>query len=232
MNISNIDIEIVKKDIKNLHIGVYPPNGRVRVATPLYMSDEAIRVAIINRLSWLKREIKNFKEQPRESKREMISGESHYFLGKRYLLDVIYDSKRHFVVLKHSKIELHIQKTTTSENRYKLLQEWYRKELYSTLSKLIDKWEKQIGQKINSWQIKRMKTKWGSCNIDKKSIIFNLYLARVPIGCIEYIVVHEMVHLLERNHNENFKFYMDRFLPDWQNHKELLGNFILNYEEW
>ena len=232
IQISDIDINIERKDIKNLHIAVYPPNGRVRVASPLNIDDEAIRLAVISRLSWIKREIKSFKEQRRESKREMVSGESHYFLGKRYLLDVLYDSKKHYIALKHSKIELHIKPNTTTENRYKLLQEWYRRELNKIVSKLIDKWEKRIDVKLDSWQIKRMKTKWGSCNIENKSILINLYLARTPIECIEYIIVHELIHLLERHHNDNFKMYMNRFSPEWEKCRNMLNQSYLPYEEW
>ena len=231
IQVSGLDINIERKDIKNLHIGVYPPNGRVRVAAPLHIDDEAVRLAVITRLSWLKRQIKSFQEQRRESKREMLSGESHYFLGKRYLLDVLYDSQKHYVVLQHSKIELHIRPNTTTENRYKLLQEWYRKELNKIVSKLIEKWEKRINVKLNNWQIKRMRTKWGSCNIEKKSILINLHLARVSVECIEYIIVHEMVHLLERHHNDNFKMYMDRFLPEWRERKDTLNQTILGFEE-
>jgi len=232
IQVSDIEINIERKDIKNLHIGVYPPNGRVRVASPLNIDDEAVRLAVISRLSWIKRQIKNFQEQRRESKREMVSGESHYFLGKRYLLDVIYDSRKHFIVLKHSKIELHINPNTSTENRYKLLQEWYRKELNKIVSKLMDKWEKKIGVKLNNWQIKKMRTKWGSCNIEKKSVLINLHLARVPIECIEYIIVHELVHLLQRYHNDEFKMYMDKFLPEWKKCRDVLNQSYLPYEEW
>lgn len=232
IQVSGIDVNIERKKIKNLHIGVYPPNGRVRVATPIYLDDEAVRFAVINRLSWIKRQIKNFQEQKRESKRQMISGESHYFLGKRYLLDVIYDSKKYYIVLRHSKIELHIKPNTTTKNRYKLLLEWYRRELYEIVCKLVAKWEKEIGIKLNNFQIKKMRTKWGSCNIEKKSILLNLHLARVPVECIEYIIVHEMVHLLQRHHNDIFKNYMDRFLPEWEKYRNILNQNHLAYFEW
>ena len=231
IQVSDINVNIERKEIKNLHIGVYPPEGRVRVATPVHLDNEAVRLAVISRLSWIKRQIKNFQGQKRESKRQMLSGESHYFLGKRYLLDVIYDSKKHYIVLKHSKIELHIKPNTTTENRYKLLQEWYRRELYDIVSQLVAKWEKQIGIKLNTFQIKKMRTKWGSCNIEKRTLLLNLYLARELIECIEYIVVHEMVHLLQRHHDDIFKSYMDRFLPDWKNRRDLLSQSFLPYEE-
>ena len=232
LKISGIDVVIEYKNIKNLHIGVYPPNGKVRIASPLHLNDDSIRLAIISRLSWLKRQIKNFQEQKRESKREMVTGESHYFLGKRYLLDVICDAKKHFIKINHSKIELHISKNTSIENRYKLMQEWYRKELYLILNDLIAKWENTIGVKADSWQIKKMKTKWGSCNIEKRKILFNLYLARVPLECIEYIVVHELLHLRQRYHNDEFKLLLNQYLPKWQEYQSNLNNIILSYENW
>ncbi len=232
IQVSGIDVKIERKEIKNLHIGVYPPDGRVRVASPLHIDDEAVRLAVISRLSWIKRQIEKFQDQKRESKREMVSGESHYFLGKRYLLDVLYDSKKHYVTLEQTKIVLHITPHTTKENRYKLLQEWYRKELHKVVSKLIGKWEEKIGVQLNSYQIKKMKTRWGSCNIEKRHILLNLHLARVPLECIEYIVVHEMVHLLERYHNDEFKMYMDKFLPEWRKYRKILNHSNLPYEEW
>ena len=232
IKIGGIDIRIERKTIKNLHVGVYPPYGRVRIAAPYYMDDEAVRLAVISRLAWIKRQIRSFQEQRRESKREMVSGESHYFLGRRYLLEVSYGSFKHGVILKHSTMELRVKPGTTLENRYKVLQEWYRSELQSIVRRFVDKWEKTIGIRLNGWQIKRMKTKWGSCNIEKKKILLNLHLARVPVECIEYIVVHEMVHLLQRHHNDAFRIYMDRFLPEWESCRATLNQFILGHEEW
>ncbi len=230
--VNDIEIQIDRKDIKNLHVGVYPPHGRVRVATPLHINDEAVRLAIISKLSWIKKQKQSFDEQPRQSKREMVSGESHYFLGKRYLLEVIYGAKKHQVVLKHSTLEIHVRTATSTENRQKLLNEWYREQLHTIVQELISKWEKRIGVEVNSWNIKKMRTRWGSCSIDKRSILLNLNLAKTPIECIEYIVLHETVHLLERYHNDNFKVYMDRLLPEWKRYRDILNQSILSFEEW
>ena len=232
INVSNIEIQIDRKDIKNLHVGVYPPYGRVRVATPLHIDDEAVRLAIISRLSWIKKQKRNFEEQPRHSKREMVSGESHYFLGKRYLLDVIYGNAKHEIVKNHSKLELHVRVNTSVENRQIVLNEWYREELKKEVSKLIIKCEKLIGVKVDKWEIKKMKTKWGSCNIESKKILLNLELAKKPIECIEYIIVHELVHLLERHHNGNFKMLMDKFMPSWREKRDMLNSGVLEYEDW
>jgi len=232
ITVSDINVSIDRKDIKNLHLGVYPPYGRVRVAAPINIDDEAVRLAVISRLSWIKKQVRHFKEQPRQTKREMVSGESHYFLGKRYLLEVVYESAKHKVVLKHSHIELHVKSNTTVENKEKLLNEWYREQMHSILQELIPKWEERIGIKLNSWGIKKMRTKWGSCSVDKKTILLNLTLAKTPIECIEYIVVHEMVHLLERHHNDNFKVYMDRYLSEWKQYRDMLNQSVLGFEEW
>lgn len=229
ITVSGIDVSIDRKDIKNLHVGVYPPYGRVRVATPSHIDDEAVRLAVISRLSWVKKQISQFQEQKRESKREMVSGESHYFFGKRYLLDVVYGSGKHKITLNHSTLELHVREDTNVANRQMVLNEWYRDQLKETLSKIIVKWEQTIGIKLSSWQIKKMRTKWGSCNIEQKKILLNLELAKKPIEYVEYIVVHEMVHLLERHHNNNFKKLMNYYLPQWEKYRDRLNNSILVY---
>jgi len=232
IHVSGVDVQIERKDIKNLHVGVYPPYGRVRVAAPLNVDDEAVRLAVISRLSWIKKNVRQFQEQKRESKREMISGESHYFFGKRYLLDVKDTKSKHKIIQNHSKLELYVRSHTSTENRQLVLNEWYRDQLKKEIVKLVTKWEKIIDVELSSWSIKKMRTKWGSCNIDRKSILLNLELAKVPVECIEYIVVHEMVHLLERHHNDNFKVYMDRFLPEWKQCRDILNQSVLGYEEW
>lgn len=232
ISVGGVDVQIDRKEIKNLHIGIYPPHGRVRVATPVKIDDEAVRLAVVSKLSWIKKQVRHFQEQPRQTKREMVSGESHYFLGKRYLLDVIYGSVKHQVVLKHSHIELHVRANTSVENRQKLLNEWYREQLHTIIEEFIPKWEHRVGVTLNSWKIKKMRTKWGSCSVEKKQILLNLNLAMTPVECIEYIVVHEIVHLLERHHNDNFKVYMDKFLPEWKSYRDTLNQSILSFEEW
>ncbi|MDX9960867.1 MAG: SprT family zinc-dependent metalloprotease [Aliarcobacter sp.] len=226
--VSGLEIIIERKDIKNLHIGVYPPNGKIRVATPLKLNDEAVRLAVISRLSWIKKQQQSFLKQPRQSKREMITGESHYFFGKRYLLDVKYQNAKYEIIKKHSKLQLFVKENTTVENRLKVLEKYYRDNLTIELDKLINKWQNTIEIKIDSWKIQKMKTQWGSCNIEDKRLIFNLELAKVPIDCIEYIVVHEMLHLLERHHNYNFKVLMDKYLSDWQSRKEELKGIYIS----
>ncbi|WP_294964113.1 SprT family zinc-dependent metalloprotease [Sulfurimonas sp.] len=230
ITVNNIEVHIDRKDIKNLHVGVYPPYGRVRIAAPLHIDDEAVRLAVISKLSWIKKQKDSFENQPRQSKREMVSGESHYFFGKRYLLNVIIGSSKHKIVKNHSKLELHVRANTSIENRQKVLNDWYREELKKEISKLIPKCEKLVNIKVNSWEIKKMKTKWGSCNIENKKILLNLELAKKSIENIEYIVVHELVHLMERHHNDNFKKLMDKFMPNWRERRDELNSGVLeNY---
>lgn len=230
--VSNIDVQIDRKEIKNLHIGVYPPEGRVRVATPLHIDDEAVRLAVVSRLAWIRRQIKKFQEQPRQSKREMVSGESHYFMGKRYLLNICYGATKHQVIINHSTLELHVRANTSVANRQLLLNEWYREQLKGQVSMLIEKYEKKMNLHINNWEIKKMKTKWGSCTPTTKRILINLELAKKPVECIEYIVVHEMIHLLERKHSATFKVYLDEFLPQWEKHRDVLNQSFLGHDEW
>ena len=225
--VNDIEVNIHRKDIKNLHIGVYPPEGNVRVASPLSINDDNVRLAVISRLPWIKKQKENFENQPRQDKRRMVLDESHYFLGQRYLLDVIYRYGKHEIVKKHSKLELYVGKNTSYKNKLSVLNEWYRSELKKELENLVSKWEKKIGVKLNRWEVKKMKTKWGSCNIEAKNIWFNLELAKVPIECIEYIVVHEMVHLLERHHNNRFKELLGKYLSDWERRKKLLSSCML-----
>jgi len=212
ISVSGIDIALVRKDIKNLHIGVYPPEGRVRVAAPLLLDDDAVRLAVISKLSWIKKQKRNFKEQPRQSKREFVQRESHYFLGRRYLLNVIeHDGPAKVEIRSTRKMNLFVPQGMDTEQREKVLNEWYRRELKARIPPLIEKWEETIGVQIAEWGVKRMKTKWGSCNIEARRIWFNLELAKKPLPCLEYIVVHEMVHILERHHNERFTSLMDAF---------------------
>jgi len=229
ITVNGLEIAIDRKDIKNLHIGVYPPNGNIRVATPLKLNDEAVRLAVISRLSWIKQQRQNFVNQPRQTKREMVTGESHYLFGKRYLLDVKYTTTKHEVIKKHSKLELYVHDNTSRENRYKVLETFYRDNLKIEIDKMVTKLQDIIGVDIEFWKIQKMKTKWGSCNIEAKRLLFNLELAKVPLECLEYIVLHEMLHLLERHHNYNFEALLNKYMSDWQSRKEALKSCFLEY---
>ncbi len=232
ITVANITIDVVKKDIKNLHLAVYPPTGRVRIAAPLRTNDEAIRLFAISKLGWIKRHQRNFTGQDREAMREFVSGESHYFNGRRYLLKVIEDDATPRVVLQHKKIELYIRAGSTTKQRAAILNEWFRNELKKQIPELVEKWERTMKLKLNEWGVKQMKTKWGTCNIEAKRIWLNLELVKKPLRCLDYIIVHEMVHLLERHHNDNFVSHMDKFLPQWRVYKKELNSLPVSHSNW
>ncbi len=233
IEVSGITVEVVRKQIKNLHLGVYPPDGRVRVATPMRLSDEAVRLAVVSRLGWIRRERANMQQQPRESQREYISGESHYFQGRRYRLRVITRCNSQKVEIVGKRwLCLCVKKGADRAQREKVLERWYREELKRSVAELIAKWEPLLGVNVSACGIKKMKTKWGSCNIEERRIWINLELAKKPVHSLEYIVVHEMVHLLEKHHNERFKALMDKFLPQWRIYKAELGKSPLGHQEW
>ena len=215
--IDGIDIEIIKKKIKNIRLSVHPPDGRVRLAVPEKMNDEDIRIFAISKLPWIKKQKSKFYLQERQVPKEFLSGESHYFLGNEYLLNVFETSgKQHVKINNNRDINLYIRPNSTKEKREKIMIEWYREKLKNIIPEYIEKWEPIIGVKIEDWGVKLMKTRWGTCNIQSKRIWINLELAKKDPRCLEYIIVHEMVHLLERKHNDNFRDYMDKFLPNWR----------------
>lgn len=233
IKVSDLDVEVIKKSIKNLHIGVYPPDGRVRVAAPLQMKNESIRLAIISRLKWIKKHQTAFIKQPREPKRRMERGESHFFQGIRYRLEVIErDAPPELFIKNKARLTLHVRPGTNAEKKKEVLDNWYRQHLKELLPDLIAKWEKIMDVSVNDWGVKKMKVKWGSCNIAAKRIWINLEMAKKPTDCLEYIVVHEMVHLLERRHNDRFVALMDQFLPNWRVRRDKLNNLPLAYGDW
>lgn len=233
ITISNIKIDVVRKDIKNIHLAVYPPTGRVRIAAPLKVDEDAIRLFAISKLAWIKRQQRKFEEQERVSPREYKQRESHYFQGRRYLLHIVETEKTQKVVLKNKKLlELHIKPDTPTVKRHEILTEWYRVQLKKQIPAIIDKWEKILNVEVYDWRVKQMKTKWGTCNIENKRIWLNLELAKKPEHCLEYIIVHEMVHLLERHHNERFLYYMDTHLPNWRQLKIELNKLPVSHADW
>lgn len=225
-------MDVVQKDIKNLHLSVYPPNGAVKIAAPLRMNEDTIRIYAISKLSWIKKQQEKLKKQEREAPRDYVTRESHYYLGKRYLLKVVDAETAQRVILKHNSLELHVKTGTSTEKRQVLLDDWYREKIKELIPAYIAKWEKIMKVKVNEFGIRKMKTKWGTCNIEKKRIWLNLELAKKPKECIEYIVVHEMVHLLERNHNERFLGLMNGFLPQWKHLKAQLNRLPVSHREW
>ena len=233
ITVNGINVDVVRKNIKNLHLAVYPPAGRVRVAAPLLINDEAVRLFIISRLAWIKCQQAKFESQERQSAREFITGESHYYQGRRYLLNVIYHNTRPAVSIRNNKtLDLFVRTASDTAERERVLLTWYRQRLKEEIMPLIAKWEAIIGVKVADWGVKRMKTRWGTCNIQARRIWLNLELIKKPVHCLEYIIVHEMIHLLEHHHNERFLAYMNRYMPLWQHYREELNRAPLGHEDW
>jgi predicted metal-dependent hydrolase len=231
--VGGIKVEVVRKDIKNLHLGVYPPHGRVRVAAPLVLNDEAVRLAVIDKLGWIKRQRARFVDQPRQSRREMVNGESHYVLGKRYRLRVhAHDAPARVALRGIASLDLFVRPGSNAAQRERVLLHWYREQLKALIPPLLEKWQPIVGVQATHWGIKKMKTKWGSCNPTAGRLWFNLELAKKPVQCLEYIVLHELVHLLERRHSERFTALMDGFMPNWRVCRETLNSGVLGHEVW
>lgn len=233
IRVNDLVVDVVRKDIKNLHLAVYPPNGRVRVAAPLRVDDEAVRLAVISRLAWIKRQQAKFEAQERQSAREFVSGESHYYQGNRYLLNVVYHDATPRVVLRNkTKLDLFVRTGSDTAKRERVLLAWYRKQLKAMIPPLITKWETIIGVQVADWGVRRMKTRWGTCTIEAQRIWLNLELVKKPPHCLEYIVVHEMVHLLERLHDDRFVAHMNKFMPQWRLFREELNRAPLAHATW
>lgn len=232
INLGEIIVDVVLKDIKHIHLSVYPPLGHVRIAAPMRMNLDTIRIYAISKLGWIKKQQQKFKEQVREAPREYLNKESHYFKGKRYQLRVIEQDTPPKVQLKHSTIDLYVRPNSDLQKKHAVLEAWYRQQLKELVPAIIQKWEKTMGVSSNEFAVKKMKTKWGTCNIEAKRIWLNLELAKKPYQCIEYIVVHEMAHLLERNHNSNFVALMDNYLPEWRQLKTELNKLPVSHVDW
>lgn len=232
LTVRGITVDVVYKDIKNLHIGVYPPLGRVRVAAPRRLGEDDIRLAVVQRLPWIKRQRQQLQTAVRQSAREMVTGESHYVWGVRHRLKVVERPGRGHVELDGERLLLYVPSGTDTVARLKLLEAWRRRQLRDAIPPLIARWEPAVGRQVPRWSIRRMKTKWGSCNRETGHVWFNLELAKKHPQSLEYIVVHEMVHLLERNHGERFTTLMDSFMPDWRARRDELNAAPLAHEEW
>jgi len=232
LQLGDIIIDVEQKDIKNIHLSVYPPEGKVRIAAPQHIDLDTLRVYALSKLPWIKKQQSKMRGQEREGAREFLNRESHFFKGKRYLLTIVEHDAPPKIELKHKTMFLYVRPGTTRVKMQSILDEWYRGHLKKELPKLLKKWEKTLEIKVNEFGVKKMKTKWGSCNREDKRIWINLELAKKPLECLEYVVVHEMVHLMERNHNDRFVAYMDYFLPKWRFYKDELNRLPVRHENW
>ncbi|GAB3124777.1 M48 family metallopeptidase [Glaciibacter psychrotolerans] len=232
LTVAGIGVDVVYKHIKNMHISVYPPRGRVRVAAPERLDEDAIRLAIVQRLPWIKKQREQLQAADRQSEREMIAGESHYVWGQRLRLEIQEVSGRPHVDVAGSKLRLTVAADSDGAARRKALDAWHRRQLKAAIPALVEKWQPLIGREVTGWTVRRMKTKWGSCNPDSGRLWFNVELAKKHPACLEYIVVHEMTHLHERTHNDRFVELMDKNLPNWRALRDELNGAPLADEEW
>ena len=227
--ISDIQIEIIKKDIKNMHLSVLPPDGKVRVSAPNNLSDESIIMFVKTKLCWIKKQQEKFELQPRQSEREYVSGETLYVWGHQYFLQVEHNQKKNSLVLEGNKAILSVRKEITAKQREKFVNEWYRSLLKTEVEKYLPKWEAITGLYCDSWQSKYMTTKWGTCNTSTRKIWLNLQLAKKPIECLEYVILHELAHLKVKNHGPDFVAILDLHMPYWRECKKMLNDSKLDY---
>ena len=232
LHLGDIAVDVILKDIKNIHLSVLPPLGKVRIAAPQRMDLDTIRVFAITKLAWIKSQQKKLRGQPRETPREYLDRESHYVWGKRYLLKLEEKDTPPTVELRHNKLILQLRPAASQEKKQEILDAWYREQLKERLPLLLGKWEKALGVEAGKVFVQKMKTKWGSCNPVARNIRLNTDLAKKPPQCLEYIVAHELAHLLERRHNDRFTALMDAHVPQWRQYREMLNSLPLAHQEW
>jgi len=230
--VRGLAVHVVRKPIKNLHLGVYPPDGRVRVAAPEGLSSDAVRVAVVRKLGWIRRQQARFRMQARESRREFVSGETYYYLGRRYLLRVVEKRARPGVRIAGRYLELTCRAGSTREQRAEILEAWYREQLKQVIPPLVADWQPKLGVEVADWRVRRMKTKWASCNPTTRRLWFNSELAKKPKSAIQYLVVHELLHLLHRRHDATFTALLDEHLPKWRSIRVELGRLPLTRDWW
>jgi predicted metal-dependent hydrolase len=232
LNLGGIPVDVVFKDIKNVHLSVYPPAGRVRISAPRRMTLGTIRVYAISKLDWIKRQQLKLQAQERETPREYLDRESHYLWGKRYLLEVVETDAAPEVELSHSKMFLKVRSGASEDRKRDVVAEFYRKQIKTVAPTLMQKWEKIMDVNIAKLHVQQMKTKWGSCNPRSRAIRLNTELAKKPKHCLEYILVHELVHFFEPHHGERFVSCMDKLMPQWRHYKIELNRHPLAHQDW
>ena len=227
--VANISVEVVKKNIKNLHLSVLPPDGKVRVSAPEALSDDAIAMFVRTKIGWIRKQQEKFELQPRQSERQYVSGETLYVWGRQYFLRVEYSYKGNSLVLSGDNAILTVRKESTVKQRETFVNEWYRTLLKAEVEKYLPKWERITGLQCSSWQSKYMTTKWGTCNTSTGKIWLNLQLAKKPIECLEYVILHELIHLKVRNHGPEFVTEMNRYIQNWREIRNQLNESKLDY---
>lgn len=232
LELGGVVLDVVKKDIKNIHLSVYPPTGRVRLAAPARMKLDTIRLFAISKLGWIREQQKKLREQERESRREFIDRESHHVWGRRVLLKLVEADEPPSVQPRHSKLLVSVRPGTDESAREAIVASWYRQILKAEAAPLIATWEPRLKVAVSGFYVQQMKTRWGSCNPTAGTLRLNTELAKKPKACLEYIVVHEMIHLLEPTHGPRFIALMDRFMPAWRETRALLNSLPARHERW
>ena len=232
IHLGNIAADVVLKDIKNIHLSVHPPAGKVRIAAPARMDVDTIRLFAISKLGWIKQQQRKLREQERETPREFIGRESHFLWGKRYLLNLAEADAPPSIELKHNRMTLRMRPGCNEAKRQDFVEEWYRAQVRAATAELVAHWAPKIGVHVTRFFVQRMKTRWGSCNSLACTIRLNTDLAKKPRECLEYIVVHELIHVLEPTHNDRFQQLMSRFMPDWLHRRQVLNRLPVRHEDW
>lgn len=232
VDLGGVRVEVVRKDIKHVHLSVLPPEGKVRIAAPRHLSLDTIRVFAISKLAWIRSEQRKMQAQEREAPREYLDRESHYVWGRRYLLRRVEMESRPVVEVRHNRLVLQVRPGADEARCRSVLDSWYREQLRAALPALVVKWEPVMGVKVGRIFVQQMKTRWGSCNPESRAIRLNTDLAKKPAECLEYILVHEMAHIIEPSHNDRFTSLMNLLLPRWRDYRRVLNQLPVRHEEW
>jgi len=232
IKIGDMELEVTRKDIKNVHLSVNPPDGQIRLSAPKDTRLDVVRAYVLSKLTWIRHQREHILNQKRETPREYVSRESHYVWGKRYLMQVETTTEKQHVIKTHQYIQLYVRKGANRDQRAAVYYEWAKDIFKSYLDKIIPEWEEKIGVKTNAYFIQKMKTKWGSCNPRSKNIRLNTELVKKPKHLVEYVVVHELIHLIEPRHNKKFINLLDTHYPSWREARKELNELPLGFVEW
>lgn len=232
IQLGELNIDVTRKDIKNVHLSVHPPDGRVSLSAPVNTRLEVVRAYAISKLSWIRLQQEKLAKQSRETPRQFVKRESHYLWGRRYLLNVIVTEDKPKVIIDHKRIHLYVKPGVNREKKAEILYEWQKSLLHEFIQEVVPKWEKILGVKVKAYFVQKMKTKWGSCNHKSQNIRLNTELVKKPKDLVEYVIVHEMVHLLVPTHNDHFLALMNKYYPQWREARLELNELPLGHVEW
>lgn len=232
IKLGDITVTMTRKDIKNVHLSVHPPEGKVILVAPKGTRIEVARAYAISRLGWIRKQQTKLKSQARETPRKFIKRESHYLWGRRYLLNVSYQDNKPSVSLTHTSINLTVRPGSEMHKRADVIHQWHKSLLHDAIPKIIRKWESKLKVEVSSYFLQRMKTKWGSCNRRTRCIRLNTELVKKPKDLLEYVIVHEMIHLIEPTHNKRFITILQKHYPNWREARNELNELPLTAEVW